>query len=213
MPITTYTSLSEDIRVYADRRDTPFITQIPRLISLAEQRIAKEVHGLGYKRFVTNLTDFTLGTYVLAKPAGWRETVSIAVGSGTGNVTHKFLKYRSYEYCRVFWPDTAATGVPRFYSDYDYEHYFIVPSTDALRPVEISYHERPIELSATNPENWTTRYAPDLILYATLLEVQSFLHRPDRIQEFQSLYDRAAAAISGEEQRRLTDETTARKDK
>lgn len=206
----TYSSLVGDVQVYADRNDDPFVNQIPRLIALAEFRIATEVHALGYRKFVS----FTIpqGTYVVAKPADWRETVDLNIGTGTDNASRKFLLNRSYEYCRVFWPNSDLQGSPRYFSDYDFNHFLIVATPDADYPAELSYHQKPLPLDSTNQQNWTTMFAPQLILYATLLEAQPFLMRPERTQEFQSLYDRAAAAIMGEEKRRTTDASTQRKD-
>lgn len=206
----TYSSLVQDIKVYADRTDDPFVNQIPRLIALAEFRIATEVHSLGYRKFAA----FTLsqGQYVVAKPANWRESVDLNVGIGEGNASRKFLRYRSYEYCRAFWPDSDNQGEPRFYADYDFNHFLIVPTPDGEYPAELAYHEKPLPLDSTNQENWTTQYAPQLILYATLLEAQPFLMRPDNLPVWQGLYDRAAAAVMGEEKRRLTDSSNQRKD-
>lgn len=207
----TYTTLVNDVKRYADRTDSPFVDQIPRLIANAEFRIATEVHALGFRKFVA----FTInaGDYTLDKPANWRETVTFNIGTGVGNATRKFLLYRSYEYVRTFWPNSDNRGVPRYYSDYDYQHLLIAPSADAAYPAELVYHEKPLPLSASNEQNWTTRYAPQLILYASLLEAQPFLMRPERTAEFQQMYDRASAAIMGEEKRRAMDESTSRKDK
>lgn len=197
----TYASLKADVEVYAERSDAPFTDQIPRFIMLAENRIASEVRGLGYLRFVTG--SLSSGNPVLEKPARWRETgcLSIVLPS-TSEVV--FLTQRSYTFCRSFWPRQAQTDVPKHYGDYDYEHYVIVPTPAAGYEFELGYFERPEPLDDTNQTNWTTRYAPQLLLYASLLEAQPFLKLTERIAEFQALYDRAKAAVEMEAQRRLT---------
>ena len=43
----TYSSLVSDISTYAERTDAPFTAQVPSFISLAENRLAMEVRGLG----------------------------------------------------------------------------------------------------------------------------------------------------------------------
>lgn len=203
----TYDSLVSDVEVYADRSDTPFTDQIPKFITLAETRIATEVHGLGYKRFVTST--FPQDQPAVQKPVRWRETVSISIGVGLNLNEHKHIFYRGYPYCRAFWPLSTDTGEPRYYSDYDYEHWLIVPTPNLSYPVEITYHERPLPLSTTNQQNWTTKYAPQLILYATLLEAAPFLKRDP--QGWQGFYDRAAAAITNEDRRRMIDESAERR--
>jgi len=193
----TYDSLLKDIQNYAERTDEPFITQIPRLIMLAENRIASEVRGLGFIRPV----NFSLAVNdpSVKKPSRWRETVSVFINTENGPY---YLFPRSYEYCRAF---SNEQGLPQFYADYNYEHFFFSPSPDEAYTGELIYHERPEPLTETNQTNWTTRYAPQLLLYATLLEAQPFLKRTDRMQEFAQLYERAANGIKQENGSRKTD--------
>lgn len=194
----TYSQLVEDVKQYAERFDAPFIAQIPRFIALAENRIASEVRGLGYVRYVTG--SFTPNESVMAKPARWRETCSLFYLREGKTV---FLKQRGYSYVRAYWPDKTLTGSPNYYCDYDYEHLLIAPTPDEAYSFELAFFERPLPLSESNQTNWTTQYAPQLLIYAALIEAQPFLKRPERIAEFQGLFDRAAAAVSNEAQRRL----------
>lgn len=189
-----YTSLVTDVQTYSERDDAPFVAQIPRLIMMAENRLASEVRGLGLQKYVTG----TMSGATLEKPSRWRETISFSV-TVAGEIT--FMQNRTYDYCRAFNP-TGATGVPRYYADQEYEHFYFSPVPAAAYAFELAYYERPVPLSETNETNWFTQYAPQLILYATLLEAQPFLKRPERIAEFQALYDRALQGVSQESSRR-----------
>jgi hypothetical protein len=193
----TYDSLIDDIKNYAERSDSPFIDQIPRLIMLAENRIASEVRGLGFQR----VAQFNLinANPIYEKPARWRETRSLSVNGPTERV---YLKPRSYEYCRAFQDET---GVPNYYSDYDYEHFYLASSPNDDYAAELIYHERPEPLGTSNQTSWTTQYAPQVLLYATLLEAQPFLKLPERLAEFQGLYERAATSIAKEDTARVVD--------
>lgn len=193
----TYDSLLTDVQTYCERTDDPFIQQVPRMIMLAENRLASEVRGLGLQKYVTG----TLSGTTLPKPERWRETVSFNITADSNRV---FLQQRTYDYCRAFASDPSATGTPRYYADYEYEHYLIVPTPSSSFAFELSYYERPQPLSSSNQTNWITRYVPQLLLYATLLEAQPFLKRPERIAEFQALYDRALQAVAQETTRRIS---------
>jgi hypothetical protein len=128
MTATTYASLQSDIASYCERSDSPFIDQIPRFISLAESRISMENKPLGFLRMVTG----NLNGGLLVKPTRWRRTRSFSI---TVNGTERqYLFLRTYEYCRNFWSDINAQGAPRYYADYDYEHFFISPTPDAVYP-------------------------------------------------------------------------------
>lgn len=200
----TYDLLVTDVQTYAERGDDPFVAQIPRLVMLAENRIASEARGLGFLRAVTT----TLSAKTLAKPARWRETKSFSITS-SGSIS--YLKRRGFQYCKTFNP-TEATGVPRFYSDEVYEYWYITPVPATGYAAEILYHERPDPLSSANQTNWTTQYAPQLLLYATLLEAQPFLKTSERLQEFQGLYDRALMAVMKEDEKRQRPDAEAVRD-
>lgn len=198
----TYQSLIEDVKIYSERTDQPFVSQIPRFVMLAENRLASEVRGLGIQKYVTG----TLNSSAFAKPERWRETISFNITTTDGR---KFLKLRTYDYCRAFWPDSAQTGEPRYYADYEYEHFLVVPTPDQEYEFELAYYERPEPLGEAHNVSWFTQYAPQMLLYATLLEAQPFLKRPERIAEFQSLYDRALQGLAQETSRRISADRAA----
>jgi hypothetical protein len=203
----TYDSLLTDVQIYAERDDYPFVAQIPRFVMLAENRIASEVRGLGFMRFVDGT--LSTGTPTLAKPVRWRESISLCLLVGA---ERKWLLPREYQYCRAFAPDSSVLGEPRIYADYDYEHLFLAATPDQDYAFELAYYERPEPLSTENQTSWTTRYAPQLLLYATLLEAQPFLKLTARTAEFQGLYDRAVAGVKTESTRRMNDQTQTRTD-
>ena len=197
----TYDSLVSDIQVYSERSDDVFVNQIPRFVMLAENRIASETRQLGSQQQVTG----SLTTNVLPKPERWRETISFRVTTPTGNV---FLQPRTTDYCRAYDSDSVP-GTPRYYADYGYEHFLITPSPVGAFDFELSYYERPEPLSASQQTSWFTQYTPQLLLYATLLECQPFLKRPERMAEFQSLYERALQDLGQESNRRVTADRAA----
>jgi hypothetical protein len=208
----TYATLYADIQAYAERGDEPFIAQIPRFIMLAENRIAAEARGLGFVQSVTD--DLVIGSAgsALQKPARWRETVSLTIGTGTppNYTTAPFnyrqrLKLRSYEYCRQYWPDASLNSTPLYYSDWTWERFFIAPCPDQTYPYELLYHERPVPLDDANQTNWTTQYAPQLILFASLLEASGWVKNADLIKSWQEQYDRALKQVEFESRQRIFD--------
>lgn len=199
---TTFASLQTDVQNYLERSgsfavDPTFAAQLPRLINLAERRCARELKIEGFLNVVTDT--FIVGQSVYAKPDRWRETVSINFGSGAGKNIRKFIFTRAYEYLRAFWPDKSLTAEPQYYADYNYSNWLVLPPPDAAYPFEVLYYQLPELLDDDNQSNWLTEYAPELLLYATLLEATPFLKNDERIGTWQSLYDRAAAMLNGED--------------
>ena len=202
----TYDSLLVDMRRYLERgftqaSDQIVFDQLLRLITLAERRIARELKIEGFIRAIT--TPLSIGVSTYLKPDRWRDTISMTV-NGTP------IQTRSYEYLRNYWPDEAQTASPQFYADYDYANWLIAPTPNASSTLEILYYEQPALLGDTLQSNWLTEYAPELILYASLLEATPFLKNDDRVQLWQGLYDRCAQAFSGQDLGRILDRSAQR---
>jgi hypothetical protein len=209
----TFTTLQEDVRRYLERGSTyasdPIVyEQIPRLINLAERRIARELKVQGFINIVSGTLQS--GVAVYDKPDRWRDTVSINIGTGVNNNTRKVLFTRAYEYLLSYWPDRTATDLPIFYADYDYNHWLIAPTPDADYPFEVLYYELPPLLDDAVQTNWLTEYAPQLLLYGTLLEATPFLKNDERIPVWQNMYDRAAAMLNGEDLTKILDRASVR---
>lgn len=203
---TTFTSLLEDARRYLERgftaeSDPVVYEQLPRLITQAQRRIARELKIQGFIRAVS--TPLSIGVAVYLKPDRWRDTVSMSVNG-------KPLFARSYEYLRSYWPVESETAAPEFYADYDYQHWLITPTPSAASTLEVLYYEQPRFLDEDTPTNWLTEYAPDVLLYATLLEATPFLKDDSRVQLWQATYDRAAQSLNGEDLKRILDRNANR---
>ena len=202
----TYNSLLDDVRRYLERgftaeSDQIVYEQLPRLITLGERRIARELKIQGFIRPIQ--TNLTPGVAVYPKPDRWRDTVSMTINNQP-------IFARSYEYIRSYWPNENETGTPEFYADYDYQHWIIAPTPQNPQLLEILYYEQPRFLGDDFQTNWLTEYAPDLLLYATLLEASPFLKNDERVQLWQAMYDRAAQALSGEDLKRIMDRSANR---
>ena len=202
----TYTSLLEDVRCYLERgfseeSDPIVFEQLPHLVTLAERRISRELKVEGFIRAVE--TNLIPGVSVYEKPDRWRTTVSMTVDG-------KPIFGRVYEFCKAYWPDDTETGSPEFYTEYDYWHWMITPTPATEQTLEILYYEQPRFLDNEFQTNFLTEYAPDLLLYATLLEAAPFLKKDERIQTWQQMYDRAAQALDGEDLKRILDRTANR---
>jgi hypothetical protein len=216
MPVAmTYTSLLNDLRAYLERgatlaTDPTVYEQLPNLVNLAERRLQRDIKVVGTISVVSStMID---GTAVYAKPDRWRETVSMFAGVGAGFNTRKELFTRSYEYCRNYWPNQTSKDEPRFYADYDYQHWLIVPTPDDDYPYEILYNEQPVYLDDNTQTNWFTEYAPDALLYGSLLEAQPFLKNEEMISVWDQFYQRAIGAINGEDLRQIVDRGLIRRE-
>lgn len=208
----TFNSLLTDLRQYLERGtsvDPTVFEQLPRLINLAERDLARALKIQGFIEIVTSV--MAAGTSVYAKPDRWRDTISINFGVGAAQVRTPLFP-RSYEYCRLYWPDEALTTQPKFYADYGYFNYLISPTPDFAYPFELNYYQLPPLLDAVNQTNWSTDHAPNALLHAALLQASRFLKNDERVPLWQSTYDRDLGLLSGEDIQKIIDRSAIRKE-
>lgn len=198
--VMTYDSLVENISSYLERTDTATLEKIPLFIMLAEQVIASEIKFLG--NLTVNTAFMVAGTNIIPKPARWHKTVSMNV---LVDGQKQPVLLRKYEYLREYWPDATQTDVPKFYADYDYTHWLIAPTPDAAYSFEVLYYQRLQPLDSTNQTNWMTEYAPQALLYGSLLQAMPFLKNDDRIPMWQAQYSAIMQTLKAEDQQRLAD--------
>jgi hypothetical protein len=196
----TYDSLVENVQSYLERTDTATLEKIPLFIMLAEQTIAAQIKFLG--NLTVNTSTMTTNANVIDKPARWHKTVSMNI---TVAGKRQPVLIRRYEYLREYWPDPTATGVPKFYCDYDYTHWMVAPTPDDDYVFEVLYYERLQPLDSSNQTNWFTTYAPQALLYGTLLQAMPFLKNDERVTLWQALYQQSMDVLVAEDRLRVAD--------
>lgn len=217
----TFNSLVTSLQNYLERgtpSDTVVAYQIPYLINLAERAIANKLKIQGFLTPV--VSQLVAGTSVYSKPNGWRQTVSMNYGvvsaADPNNQNQRIqLLPRGYEYCRAYWPDASISDAtlvlqPKFYADYDYNHWLIVPTPAINYPWEVNFYQQPPLLDASNQTNWLTNFAPNLLLYRALLEAIPFLKNDERIQTWQTLYQEQLDSLDLQDLKKIADRDAVR---
>lgn len=202
--VMTYDSLVSDISSYLERTDAATLAKIPTFIMLAEQVIASQIKFLGNLTPMTST--MTASQPIIDKPARWHKTVSMNV---TVAGEKRPVLLRKYEYLREFWPNPTDTDVPQYYADYDYTHWLVAPTPDDDYAFEVLYYERIQPLDSSNQTNWFTIYAPQALLYGTLLQAMPFLKNDERIPMWQAQYDLIMQTLKQEDIQRIGDRQAA----
>lgn len=205
--VMTYDSLAEDIETYLERTDQATIDKIPTFIMLAEQVLAADLKFLGNLTVATS--NMVQGQATIDKPARWRKTVSMNVTVGG---QRQPVLLRKYEYLREYWPDPTQEGAPKYYCDYDYTHWLVAPTPDDDYSYEVLYYERLQPLDSSNQSNWFTQYAPQALLYGSLLQAMPFLKNDERMQMWQAQYDQIVNILKTEDTLRIGDRQAVAKD-
>jgi hypothetical protein len=198
--VMTYDSLVADVATYLERTDVATLEKIPTFVMLAEQIIASQIKFLG--NLTVQASQMTSDDPVINKPARWRKTVSMNI---TVDGKRQPVLLRRYEYLREYWPDPTATDVPKFYTDYDFTHWLVAPTPDVAYNFEVLYYERVQPLDSSNQTNWFTQYAPQALLYGSLLQAMPFLKNDGRVQLWQAMYKQAMDVLTAEDKLRVAD--------
>lgn len=210
-----FSSLQANIRNALQRgaslsADPIVFTQIPYFINAAERKLATILKIQGMLTPIVDLVGFQEGNPVVTKPDRWRQTVSINFGVGGGSNRRTPVFPRSYEYCREFWPDDTLTGVPKFYADYDLQHWLIVPTPDQDYPVEIMAYLLPPLLDEANQTNFWSDYTPNALFYGSMLEAVPFLGKDDRIPTWQGMWQFELQSLNGQDLQKILDRSAER---
>jgi hypothetical protein len=119
-----------------------------------------------------------------------------------------FLDFRDTSFMKEYWPDGTDTGVPKYYSVWDQNTFYVAPTPLASYAVELGYIYRPAQLSASNTTTWVSTNAPEALLYACLIQAYSYTKGPpDMLAYFNNAYKEAIQGLGIEQQgRRRRDE-------
>lgn len=201
----TYTSLMEDATNYLEMSDNSgVVEQLPRLLTLAENKLATKVKTLGIQHVVNST--LIAGQPNFTKPSFWRNSVSFTVQLSSGET--KTLTLRSVEFCRNVYPNASVQGEPRYYADYNYDNFLIVPTPSEALPLQLIYYPRLTPLSEQQQINWMTEYAPQALLAALMVECYLFVKNSEKTAMWKQIFDEAVSDLTREDDARRADRST-----
>jgi hypothetical protein len=119
-----------------------------------------------------------------------------------------FLDFRDTSFMKEYWPDGNDIGVPKYYSIWDQDSFYIAPTPNLAYSVELGYIRRPEQISPLQPNTWISTFAPEALLYACLIQAYSYTKGPPEMMAyFENSYKQAIQGLGIEQQgRRRRDE-------
>ena len=167
----TFTTLKTAIQDYVQSAESTFVSQLPRFILNAEERILKECQLDVFRK--SSRASGSAGSEFLRKPTDFLAQNSLSVivsGSKT------FLLYKQVTMLQDYTPDPTTTGVPLYYADWDEETFLLAPTPGVVYTFELHYLYRPTSITATaDGTSWLGTNAELALLYGSLVEAYTFL--------------------------------------
>ena len=110
-------------------------------------------------------------------------------------------------YINEYWPNRTSTAQPKFYAMWDQNTIYLAPTPILAYNIELALNRNETGLSVTNTTTWVSNNAPEMLLYACLVEAFKFLKNPQMVQMYESYYMQALQPFVGEQMgRRRRDE-------
>ena len=188
MAFTDYTALKSTVADYLARSD--LTTQIPDFITLAENRLRRDVRIRPMLKVVT--TDTIAGDPTIALPSDFLEMRDMHIDA---NPIHTLIYQNPSNFFRNTKAGTLTGGYPNNYTIMGSEFQF-APIPDSNYTLRMVYYAAPTYLSSTVSSNVFLANCPDLLLYASFGEAEPYLMNDARITTWATLYDRGLTSLT-----------------
>ncbi len=205
----TYSELVQKIRDYTEV-DSNVLTDsiVDGFIENAEWRIFRDIDSDNNKRYAT--ANLITSQRFIDTPGDLLIVRSAQIVDSDGSAqpdNREFLEYRDTSFMSQYNP-TGATGVPKYYGMWDDNTIVLAPTPDATYTIQLNYILKDTGLSSTNTQTYISKYFPNGLLYACLVEAYSFLKGPnDLLQLYEGKYKQVVEGFSIEQMgRRRRDE-------
>jgi hypothetical protein len=204
-----YAYLKSDLINTTENDSTEFATQVPFFINKAELRITKDIDDVGLDEYVNvSVSAGNAGAVPLNDRVRIVRNVNYKVSAGTA-VTN--LLQRTIEYVNDYWPVSASTGTPRYYTRRTNSSIKIVPTPDSATTVEIQTASQPLALaSATDTSvttsNYFSEYCYDALFYGSLIEATMYMKDWETLQVWQAEYQNSIQTLRNQARRTRQDD-------
>ena len=205
MATMTYSTLTQDLKDWMENDGTEFSNETDNFIGLSEQRIVRDIDPQAFTtsayssfnvddRFITKPTDALIIRHILYLDSDSKRN---------------FLEKKTDEFIYDYWPTSATTGTPKYWTDYNDTELLVAPTPSAALTIEMSYVQRLDTLSSSNTTNWLTINSQELLLFGSLMEACTFTKSREDLQIYSQRYKAAVDSINNQTRRRRRDDYNA----
>lgn len=164
-------------------------TLVPDFIALGEARIYRDLRI----RCMETALSSAIASGVIAVPSGYVELKHAYIdGSPSGKLTRKNADFIYFNY-----PTRSADGKPKFIAR-EAESFIFGPYPDSAYTVKGVYYKRLDALSDSNTTNWFITNAPDILLYAALVEAADHTANDAALMKWEQKYNQVKDRIQRE---------------
>ena len=207
--MVAYSYLKADLINSSENDSTDFADQVPYFVEKTELRLTKDLDDFGLDEYTTvSVSSGNAATVSLNDRVRVVRNVNYKVSTGT---TATNLLQRTIEYANDYWPVSASTGTPRYYSRRTNSSIKIVPTPVSAITVEIQSASRPLALaSATDTSvttsNYFSEFCYDALFYGCMVEATMYMKDWNTLQVWQQQYQVAVDTLRNQARRTRQDD-------
>ena len=204
-----YAYLKTDLVNTTENDSTEFSTQVSAFVKRTEFRMIKDLDDVGLDEFTKiSVSSGNAGTVSLNDRTRIVRNVNYVVSSGTSTTN---LLQRTTEYVNDYWPVSASTGTPRYYSRRNNSSIRIVPTPTSVITAEIQTQSQPLALaSATDTSvttsNYFSEYCYDALFAGCMVEATMYMKDWTTLQVWQAQYQTAVDSLRNQARRTRQDD-------
>ena len=207
MPDFAY--LKTDLINTTENDSSEFSTQVSAFVKKTEFRLVKDLDDVGLNEYNNvSVSGGNAGAIPLNDRALVVRNVNFVVSNGT-SVTN--LLQRTTEYVNDYWPVSASTGTPRYYTRKNNSSIKIVPTPISVLTVEIESQSQPLALaSATGTSvtttNYFSQYCYDALFAGCMVEATMYMKDWNTLPVWQQQYQTAIDQLRNQARRTRQDD-------
>ena len=208
--MTTFAELQTQIRDYTETDSTVLTdTIVNDFIEHAEKRIFREVDLDIFRSY--QYATLTQGVPFVSLPGanlGQLAFIRSAQIYDSANPVRYYLYQKDITYMNEYWPNRNTEAQPKYYAMWDQNTIYLAPTPDVAYKIELALNRNETGLSTGNTTSWVSQNAPQVLLYACLIEAFKYLKGPyDLLAQYDKSYQEAVQRLAIEQQgRRRRDE-------
>ena len=132
----------------------------------------------------------------LSTPSDYLYPYSLAVLDSDSN--YSYLLNTDVSFMREAYPLVSTTGTPKHYAQFDDTTFIVGPTPNSNFTTELHYFYIPQSITvASDGTTWLGTNAPEVLLYASLLEAYTFMKgEPDLMMNYEKRFQEALQRLT-----------------
>ena len=202
--MANYTYLVNDILETTENDNNDFLSAIPKMVNKAELRLTKDLDDYGLVTYTS--VAVSTGKNIINLPSGTRIVKNFYI---TANSTKINLLQRTDEYLNDYWPVSASTGTPQYYSRRNNSTVLIAPTAVSTFNGEVVHISRPTTLSSASDTNYFSNFCYDALYNASMVEALLYMKNYQPIPIYEGRYKESISALINQSRRTRRDDMEA----